>query len=373
MGADDIAAVVLAGTHHWSGSTFERLAPRPLVPVALAPLISYPLTWLRGGGVSRATICVNGPTLVVEAALGDGGDLDMTLAYYQDDTPRGAAGCVRDAGLPLGASTLVVTGATAIPTVEFGDLLAFHRESGAAVTAVVHRESASAAPSPGGVYVFERRVLEHVAGTGFQDIKENLIPRLRRVGEPVVAYEIGGLCRHVLNAQTYLAVNEWMLQRLDHEQDIAGLLHPAARVELGARLVGPVQLGAAARVEAGATIVGPTTIGAGSTVRRNALVARSVVWSQCDVGEGSVVHSCVVGNDAVIAPGTRLFNCVRSQDQASPVAVPWRISLGRPAPSAAAPAGHPRPAFRSRLPGAFWTSVIGPRDLVAPNHRPSER
>jgi len=36
---------------------------------------------------------------------------------------------------------------------------------------------------PAGVYVFERRALEHVASTGFQDIKENLIPRLHRAGE----------------------------------------------------------------------------------------------------------------------------------------------------------------------------------------------
>ena len=49
MRADGLSAVVLAGTHHWSGSSFERLAPRPLVPVALEPLISYSLRWLRDG------------------------------------------------------------------------------------------------------------------------------------------------------------------------------------------------------------------------------------------------------------------------------------------------------------------------------------
>lgn len=321
-----LSAVVLAGTHHWSGSIFESLAPRPLVPVALAPLISYSLRWLRQGGVRLATICANGT--FIEDAFGDGDEMEMELSYYQDGTPRGPAGCVRDAGLLTGSETLVVTHGTAIPTVDLGELLASHHASGAAVTAVVHREgSPCAPPTPGGVYVFDRRVLDHVPQNGFQDIKENLIPRLRRGGERVVAYDSEGFCPHVFDAQTYLQVNQWMLQRLFHEDERAGgsLLHPGASVGPGARLVGPVQLGPGARVEAGATIVGPTSIGAESTIGRNALVARSVVWSRCAIGEGSVVHGCVVGNDAVIPPAARLFNVVRPQRVAQPC--PPRVSL----------------------------------------------
>jgi NDP-sugar pyrophosphorylase family protein len=344
MSPERVSAVVLAGTHHWSGSSFERLAPRPLVPVALSPLISYPLRWLRDGGVRHAIICVNGPTRVIEAALGDGADLEMDLSYYQDGTPRGPAGCVRDAGVRAGSDTLVITGATAIPTVDFEHLLASHYASRAAATAVVHREPPSAAPSPGGVYVFERRVLDHVAETGFQDIKENLIPKLHRAGERVVAYESGGYCPHVLNAQTYLAVNQWMLQRLADEGRGGVLMHPTARVEPGALLVGPVQLGAGVRVETGATVVGPTSIGTDSSVGRNAVVARSVVWSRCGVGEGSMVHGCVVGNDAVIPPGTRLFNVVRSHEPSPPG--PLRISLRGQAKTASSSATRRDPRGR---------------------------
>lgn len=306
-----VSAVVLAGTHHWSGSTFESLAPRPLVPVALAPLISYSLRWLGRGGVPLATICANGTTRIIEDALGSGDDLGMELSYYQDRTPRGAAGCVRDAGLLTGSETLLVTDSTAIPTVDLGELLTAHRASGAGVTVVVHREGSSAAPpTPAGVYVFDRRVLEHVPDSGFQDIKENLIPRLHRAGERVVAHETLGFSPHVFNAQTYLEVNEWMLERLSREDAGASMLHPSATVEPGARLVGPVQLGAGARVLAGATIVGPTSIGEDSTVGCDAVVARSVLWSRCTIGERSVVHGCVVGNDAAVPPATTLLNVV---------------------------------------------------------------
>ncbi len=320
---DRLSAVVLAGTQAWSGSTFESLGLRPLVPVALAPLVTYSLRWLERAGVRRATVCANGTTRTIEAALQDT-DLEMEILYYKDHTPRGAAGCVRDAGMSTGSKTLVVADGTAIPIMDFEELLACHYASGAAVTAVVHRDrhTAGAPPSPGGVYVFDRRVLDHVGATGFQDIKENLIPRLRRAGERVVAYESGGFCPHVLNAQTYLAVNEWMLQRLAREDGARGaLVDTTARVEPSARLVGPVQLGAEVLVEAGATIVGPTSIGPRSTVRRNALVSRSAVWSDCVVAEGSIVHGCIVGDDAVVPARTRLFNVVKPRERSHPVGV----------------------------------------------------
>jgi NDP-sugar pyrophosphorylase family protein len=332
MSAGGLSAVVLAGTHHWSGSSFEKLAPRPLVPVALAPLISYSLCWLRQGGVRPATICANGTSRAIEDKLGNGSELRMELTYYHDGTPRGAAGCVRDAGVRTESETLVITDGTAVPTVDLAELLASHYASGAAVTAVVHREPSPAAPpSPGGVYVFERRVLDHIPEAGFQDIKENLIPRLHRAGERVVTHETDGFCPHVLNAQTYLAVNQWMVQRLAEKrraQEDESLIHPSAWVEPGALLVGPVQVGARARVQAGATIVGPTSIGAESTVCRNALVARSAVWSGCMVGEGSVVHGCIVGDGAVVPPVARLFNNVVGP-QEPPEPSPLLAALGR--------------------------------------------
>ena len=328
MSAPKISAVVLAGTHHWSGSSFERLAPRPLVPVALAPLITYPLRWLREAGVGRATICANGTTRDIESEFADGRRLGIELSYYKDSTPRGAAGCARDAGLGSDSDTLVVVDGTAVPTVDLTGVLAAHRASGAAMTAVIHREDL-AAPTPGGVYVVERRVLDQVSDSGFQDIKENLIPKLHRAGERVVAHESDAFCPHVFNAQTYLAVNQWMLQRLA-EEDGSGLVDPSAVVEPGVRLVGPVQVGAGAHIAAGTTVVGPTTIGAGSTIARNALVARSVLWNRCVVGEGAVVHGCVVGNDAVVPAAARLFNLVRSARDAASGRAPSVRRPGRP-------------------------------------------
>src|SRR5262249_60481729 len=109
------------------------------------------------------------------AVTGEGSGFGLQIGYSPDGPPRGAAGCVRDAGLRTGSDTIVVTDGAAIPTIDLAELLAFHDVSRAAVTAVVHREcSPSAPPTPGGVYVFARRALDYVPAAGFQDITENL-------------------------------------------------------------------------------------------------------------------------------------------------------------------------------------------------------
>ena len=56
---EKVKGIVLAGTYQWGETAFESLLPRPLVPVAQVPLISYTLEWLRDGGVMDATICAN--------------------------------------------------------------------------------------------------------------------------------------------------------------------------------------------------------------------------------------------------------------------------------------------------------------------------
>ena len=193
-----VRGIVLAGTYHWSGSAFEDLLPRPLVPVAQAPLVSYALRWLRDGGISRATLCANSASRAMRSYLGAGSRLTMSLEYHEDWTPRGAAGCVRDAATRSDADTLVVTDGTAIPAVNIGLLLDDHRTAGAAVTIVVHHDrqarSGERPLNPGGIYVFDRRVLDYIPETGFQDIKENLIPKLYRAGERVVTHAGLGVC-----------------------------------------------------------------------------------------------------------------------------------------------------------------------------------
>jgi NDP-sugar pyrophosphorylase family protein len=321
-----VRGVVLAGTYHWSNSSFEELLPRPLVPVAQAPLVSYALRWLRDGGISRATLCANSASRAVRSYLGGGSRLTMSLEYHEDWTPRGAAGCVRDAASRSGADTLVIADGAAIPAVNIGLLLDDHRSAKAAVTIVVHHDRQARAGerplNPGGIYVFDRRVLDYIPETGFQDIKETLIPKLYKAGERIVTHAGLGICPRVLNAETYLALNHWMVAQvadnpapLEHwgayVENGQVLAHPTAWVAPGARLIGPVLLGPSVRVASGATIVGPTSLGADCHVGEDALVSRSVAWRRCRIGVGAVVDGSVLTDEAIVPDRARVYHALR--------------------------------------------------------------
>jgi NDP-sugar pyrophosphorylase family protein len=313
-----IQGVVLAGSFPWDDSPLDRLMPRPLLPVAHRPLISYSLRWLRAHGVRDVVVCLNHASRAARGPIADSGTDLSGLDFYEDLQPRGPAGCARDAALGTTGEVFLVAEGTAIPFVSLADLLETHRASGALATVVVQQEQAGEGNTclarPSGMYVFERRALELVPQKGFQDIKENLIPRLYRAGEHVGAHVVHARSARVLSAGTYLDANHWAVSRLiaradaleDYEVSGETVVHRSAQVDPQARLAGPVLIGSESRVAAGATLVGPVVLGSGCSVANEAIVSRTVAWNRCLVGAQAVVDECVLADDASVEAGARV-------------------------------------------------------------------
>jgi mannose-1-phosphate guanylyltransferase len=318
----NITGIVLVGTHPWRNSAFDRLPLRALIPVAHRPLISYSLSWLRGGGVQNVTVCANRETQALESQLLRHVPQGMTVSYQEDSMPRGAGGAVRDAVAASDADTFVVAEGTAIPNVDLHELLDAHRVSGAVATVVGYsspgRDGNPRAQMPNGIYVFNREALDALPLHGFHDIKENLIPQLYRSGQRVIAYTASSANPRVLGASSYLAANEWMVEQLVTSGELpAGyvrsgdsLIHSDAVIAEDAVFVGPVLVAPGARVLSHAVVVGPTSIGCDATVGRGVLVSRSAIWRRSFVGDHSVADRCILADDTVIAAYTQAFRTV---------------------------------------------------------------
>jgi mannose-1-phosphate guanylyltransferase len=310
--------IVLAGTYPGGQCVLDQLTPRPLLPVAQQPLVSYALRWMAGGGLRDATICANSAARAIRSSL-NGSGFGLRLDYLEDWSPRGAAGCVRDAGMKTDADTFVVADGTAVPVVDLAGLLADHQTSRAAITVVVGAD-ATGRLRPSGVYVFDRRAFAHIPEDGFQDIKEKLIPRLYAAGESVSTHMAVGVAPRVVNADTYLALNQWVVERTSRCRESPDgfrshgetVLHDSASVDPTARLLGPVLLGSGVSVQEGATLVGPVSIGPGTTVGRDAVVSRSVLWSECVVGNRSFVDRSMLADRAFVEPGGTVISAMRT-------------------------------------------------------------
>ena len=292
---ESVHGIVIAGVYP-AGSALDQLVPRPLLPVAQQPLITYALRWMSGASLQSATICANSGARTIRASL-NGAALGLRLDYLEDWSPRGAAGCVRDAAARTGARTFVVADGTAVPVVDLGELVRAHRASEAALTVVVGAD-ATGRLRPSGVYVFDRRAFDFIPADGFQDIKEKLIPRLYDGGRARGHAMASRLGPRVVNTDIVPGAQP-MGDRAGRtrQSGARGLPDRAARPSCtrapwsrpGARLLGPVLLGPRVSVGAGATLVGPVSLGPGTTVGRDAVVSRSVVWSGCTVGDRAFV------------------------------------------------------------------------------------
>lgn len=312
----DVRGIVLAGVHHWGATDFERLLPRPLMPVADSPLISYALRQLRDAGIHGVTLCANSESHLLRTCLGDGAELGLDLSYYEDISPRGPAGCVRDAVMHWPARDTVVFEGSVIPWFDLRALLAAHQQSGAMMTVVVEEGVGGAGPAarPAGVYVFGWQAVRAVPPRSYQDIKEVLIPRLHSEGALVQTYAVPVACPRVSDMDSYLAANDWVVRRLTadeppwpgYRRQGEALVHESAIVADGARLVGPVQIGARTCIARGATIVGPTVIGQGCTIMEGGVVCRAVLWDDCHVAHGACVDQCVLATGATVSAKTRL-------------------------------------------------------------------
>jgi NDP-sugar pyrophosphorylase family protein len=316
--------IVLVGTHPWTATAFDRLPPRALLPVAQRPLISYALSWLRDGGIVRAAVCANRETQMLESRLHRHVPAGLRVSYHEDPMPRGAAGAVRDAADACDADVFVVTDGTSIPNVDFADLLAAHHASGAVVTVVSHTEPGRNGKAPlvvpTGIYVFNRSALALVPEKGFCDIKENLIPQLHRLQQRVCVYKAEDPSPRALDATSYRAVNEWMVEHLVANRTVpegyvlsgTTLIHRDAVVARDVTFVGPVMVGPGARIASRAVIVGPTTIGRDVVIGSDVLLSRSAVWRRCVLREQSVADGCIIADDTVVSAGSQAYREVKT-------------------------------------------------------------
>ncbi len=320
---NNVKGIILAGVHRWDKFSFDDVMPRSMVPIGHWPLISFVMEWLRGAGIHKVTVCANSASRMVRKGLGDGSRFGMELDYYEDWVPRGPAGCVRDAGIRSDADFFVVADATTIPRLGLAELLEFHRASGAAMTAVLSRESQNGPTAgtclvPTGIYVWGRQVLDFIRETGYQDIKEVLIPRLHEGGQRVQGYVVEDSCLRVTDAWSYLAVNQNVIRQiLEQEADLPeydrvgeGYVHRTAQCIGEVKFIGPVLVGPGTRIGRDVIIIGPTVIGAQCEIGRGTIVGRSVLWDRCLVGEQCRIDGSLLTTGVVVPSKTTLARTI---------------------------------------------------------------
>ena len=340
-------AVVMAGGEGTRLRPLTSNQPKPMVPIVGKPCMEHILDLLRRHGMNEVVVTLAFMPQAIRTYFGDGTALEMDVDYSVEEQPMGTAGSVRLARERLDETFLVISG-DALCDVDLTELVAAHREKGAAVTIglksvdnplefgiVVIDEDGRVErflekPSWGqvfsdtintGIYVLEPEVLRHVPSDRPYDFSKELFPLLLEMGRPIYGHVLDGYWQDIGNLEQFRQAN---FDALDGavQLEIPGLrlrgnVWVSEEVDINevAGVVGPGFIGANCRIADGASIGEHAVLSRGVIVREGARVTRSVIDAGTYLGRSSVVEGAIIGRGCDLRDHVRVHEGVAIGDQ----------------------------------------------------------
>ena len=343
-----LPAVILVGGQGTRLRPLTERIRKDMLPLVDRPLLAYTFEHLGRYGVRRGIVSCGYLPDQIETHFGPSYG-ELALEYCVESEPLGTAGGIAFAARDL-ESTFFALNGDSLREADLGDLVDFHRATGARATILLTpvadptryglvRLAADGRvstflekPRPeeidtdlinAGLYVLEPDVLDLVPGGRSVSIERDVFPRLAEEGS-VFGLALDGYWLDVGTPESYLQAHRDVLERSFRTEvgDVLGadftLVDPSAHVDPGARLVPPVYVGPEAVVERGARAGSLAVLGGGARVGAGAVVESSVLGAGATVGPGSALIGSVVGdhasvgascdvrNLAVVGPGAKL-------------------------------------------------------------------
>ncbi len=315
-------ALVLAGGEGTRLRPLTHTVPKPVMPLAGRPFLTFMLDWLRAHDVDDVLLSCGFLAQQVEDVLGDEHE-GMRLRYVHEDEPLGTAGPVRlaaDEGLL--EDRLFILNGDVLTDMDLSAQLAFHEEKKASATlaliAVEDTASYGVVPtdeggaveeflekSPGpaptnrinaGAYVIEREVVERIPSGRAVSFEREIFPAL--VGHGLYGFMSDGYWIDIGTPERYLDATYDLLSGR-----VKSTLPP--RDETGSLIYEPA-LVAGAHIGPQSVLGAHCSVGAESFVERSVLHERVLVGSGCTIREAVLGDGVHVGDGAEIEPGAML-------------------------------------------------------------------
>lgn len=143
-------AIIMAGGEGRRLRPVTGEGPKPLVPLLGRPVMEHVLRLLRREGFCEVCATLRYRADDIRSRFGDGSALGLRLSYRVEDEPLGTAGGVKNCADFYGDEDFLVISGDAACDFRLGALMEAHRQSGAAVTLALSRQSE---PLPYGLVV----------------------------------------------------------------------------------------------------------------------------------------------------------------------------------------------------------------------------
>ncbi|NLM40202.1 MAG: NTP transferase domain-containing protein [Firmicutes bacterium] len=331
-------AVIMAGGEGTRLRPLTCGVPKPMVPILNKPMMEHILNLLRSHGIREIASTLWYLPKDVTDYFGDGSEFGVTMEYFVEEEPLGTAGSVKNAEDFLDETFIVVSG-DSLTDIDLTRAVEFHRSKNAVATIVLTRVSNPLSygivitnedgriqqflekPSWSevfsdtvntGIYVLEPEVLQLFGRGENFDFSRDLFPKLLKQKAPLYGYVADGYWSDVGNLDVYRQVQQDCLDGKVRivlpEPRAEGLfIEEGAVIDPDVVVAGPVYIGRGARVEAGVELGQYTVIGPNCLVSAGASIKRSTLWAGAQVGSGSELRGCVLGQNARVQQRVKIF------------------------------------------------------------------
>ncbi len=315
-------AVVLVGGEGTRLRPLTATLPKPVVPLAGRPFISYMIGWLGGHGVDEVILACGFLPHALRDLLGEGEPGGPRIRYVTEPEPLGTAGAIAFASDLLEERFLALNG-DVLADLDLTALQRAHADSGARATLGLYPVADASAyglvrtaptgevleftekPDPGkggsaggeinaGAYVLERSILDLIEPERHISIERDVFPKL--VGEGLFGLRLEGYWMDIGTPDRYLQATWDILEGRVHtgmaEAPDGVLIDPGASVDPEASIGPRAVVAAGCRIDAGAEVRG------------------SVLLEGCEIGAGARVTAAILSPRVVVEPGARLEGTV---------------------------------------------------------------
>ena len=307
---------MLAGGEGTRLRPLTNTTPKPIMPLAGRPFLSFMLDWIHSHGVDEVILSCGFMSDAVKRVLGDIYD-GMRLRYVVEDEPLGTAGPVRlafDEGV-LEERLLVLNG-DVLTDIDLTAELDQHARTGARATLALYpvddtssygvvptaedgavevfiEKGGGDAPTNrinAGAYVIERDVVERIPAGRAVSFEREVFPSL--VGEGLYGYDAAGYWIDIGTPERYLEATWDLLAGR-----VASTLPP--RDETGSLVYADCLV-------SGAHVGPQSVLGRHCSVGTDARVERSVLHDRVHVGADAAVVEAVLGERVRVGERARI-------------------------------------------------------------------
>ncbi len=315
-----VKAIILAAGEGTRLQPFTETIPKPMLPIANKPMLSYIIDAISNIGISEIVIVVGYKKERIMDYFGEGKNKNISISYVNQEKQIGTGHALLQAKKYFSKEFLVIPADNIIDE----RLLSSIAETKAPALLCVRHQH----PSKYGVVetkqnhitkIYEKPTTDkgNLISTGIykctdsikdkveESVKQGnteltaLINNMAELHEPFTLVSGKGLWNDVVYPWDLLHINERIMQTNTGEK--------AGTIEQGVRIKGPVSIGKNSILRSGSYIIGPVVIGDG-----------------CEIGPFSTISpSSVIGDNVTLGPYSEINNSILMND----VSIQSRCSL----------------------------------------------